>query len=86
LKTGIAGAEEIKDSMLDCIRSIPKSRPRRLMSLALPSLPSNNGAQKFDVCGYEFAHHNRLPCEMQTFPAKNGWYDRRPVVMLYDKK
>jgi len=39
--TGIAGAEEIKDSMLDCIASptskaFSESRPRRLMSLPLP--------------------------------------------------
>jgi len=35
--TGVAGAEEIKDSTLDCMASqTSKARPRRLMSLALP--------------------------------------------------
>jgi len=38
--TGVARAEEIKDSTLDCLASPTskacKSRPRRLMSLALP--------------------------------------------------
>jgi len=39
--TGIAGAEEIKDSTLDCMSSptskvFIESRPRRLMSLVLP--------------------------------------------------
>jgi len=39
--TGVAGAEEIKDSTLACMASptskaFPESRPRHLMSLALP--------------------------------------------------
>jgi len=39
--TGIAGAEEIKDSTLDCMvsptyKAFPESRPHRLISLALP--------------------------------------------------
>ena len=39
--TGVAGAEEIKDSTFDCLASptskaFRESRPRRLMSLALP--------------------------------------------------
>jgi len=39
--TGVAGAEEIKDSTLDCMASptskaFPESRPCRVMSLALP--------------------------------------------------
>jgi len=39
--TGVAGAEKIKDSTLDCMASptskaLRESRPRRLMSLALP--------------------------------------------------
>ena len=39
--TGIAGAEEIKDSTLDCMEfptsnAFPESHPHRLMSLALP--------------------------------------------------
>jgi len=39
--TGVAGAEEIKDSTLDCMASptskaFRESRPRRLMSLVLP--------------------------------------------------
>jgi len=38
---GVAGTEEIKDSMLDCMvsptsKACPKSRSCRLMSLALP--------------------------------------------------
>ena len=41
MMTGVAGADEIKDSMLDCMASptskaFPESRPHRLMSLALP--------------------------------------------------
>jgi len=41
MMTGIAGANEIKDSTLDCMASptskaFPESRPHRLMSLALP--------------------------------------------------
>jgi len=39
--TGVAGAEEIKDSTLDCMalptsKVFPESHPHRLMSLALP--------------------------------------------------
>jgi len=39
--TGVAGAEDIKDITLDCMASstskaFRESRPRRLMSLALP--------------------------------------------------
>jgi len=39
--TGVAGAEELKGRTLDCMvlptsKAFPKSRPHRLMSLALP--------------------------------------------------